>query len=343
MEAIPEAEEAPCLRAGVGGARVEGPLELPAGLVRARAAGLELPEGVIERAAAALSAGKHLILAGPPGTGKTALALALGEAARAAGFCGEVMTATASADWTTFDTIGGYALGQGGALRFREGLFLRAIDRGAWLVVDELNRADADRAFGELLTVLAGHAAVTPFVGDDGRPVSIGSDPASQRRVPPTFRVVATMNTWDRASLFRLSYALERRFARVHVGVPDDAAYARLIRRAALGEGEGSPLESCPAPRAPGDLLRLGDPRAPGGRPRDRARTSSATSGRGARRARRSPRRRPCTSCPSSRASRPTRSARRGRSSTRRSPPPRPRGGARKLAERFRDLAGEPV
>src|SRR6185437_12483693 len=119
------------------------------------------------------------------GLGKTALALALGEAARAAGFCGEVMTATASADWTTFDTIGGYALGQGGALRFREGLFVRAIDRGAWLVVDELNRADADRAFGELLTVLAGHAAVTPFVGDDGRPVSIGSDPASQRRVPP--------------------------------------------------------------------------------------------------------------------------------------------------------------
>jgi len=71
MEAILEVEEAPGprLRAGVGGARVEGPLDLPAGLVRAYSAGLELPEGVIERAAAALSAGKHLILAGPPGTG----------------------------------------------------------------------------------------------------------------------------------------------------------------------------------------------------------------------------------------------------------------------------------
>src|SRR5262249_53347771 len=77
--------------------------------VRAHAAALSLPDGVIERAVAALTSDKHLLLVGPPGTGKTELALAIGEAAKAGGLCEGVLTATASGDWTTYDTIGGYA------------------------------------------------------------------------------------------------------------------------------------------------------------------------------------------------------------------------------------------
>jgi MoxR-like ATPase len=62
--------------------------------------------------------------------------------------------------------------------------------------------------------------------------------------VPPAFRVLATMNTWDRAALFRLSYAVQRRFAIVHVGVPDDAAYARLLARAAAAPALEAPLDA---------------------------------------------------------------------------------------------------
>ena len=37
------------------------------------------------------------------------------------------------------------------------------------------------------------------------------------------------MNIWDKTSLFRLSYAVQRRFAIINVGLPSDAVYAEII------------------------------------------------------------------------------------------------------------------
>jgi 5-methylcytosine-specific restriction protein B len=106
--------------------------------------------------------------------------------------------------------------------RLRDGLFKRlckdageAADRSFFLVVDEINRGDIPRIFGELLTVLEADkrhkAVVLPVSGDPFR-------------VPPNVYLIGTMNTADR-SISLLDAALRRRFGFVEL-MPDASALA---------------------------------------------------------------------------------------------------------------------
>jgi hypothetical protein len=125
-------------------------------------------------------------------------------------------------------------------LEFQPGQFLKCFRdgedlRNRWLLIDELNRADIDKAMGGLFSVLTGEEVelpyenrepirVTPLSANDdthfGRSLSEIAGSIDTYPVLPSWRLIATMNTSDKASLYELSYAFTRRFNFIHVGVP---------------------------------------------------------------------------------------------------------------------------
>jgi MoxR-like ATPase/Trp operon repressor len=208
--------------------------------------GIEVSDQLVCSMVAALRTGKHLLFTGAPGTGKTTLAIALANAAAEVGLASGVDVVTATADWTAVDTVGGYWPTPDGSLSFSPGAVLRAIDAGRWLVVDEFNRADIDKAFGTLFTVLSGYGVTLPFLEGDGLyPVSItppggeADAETSTHSVPAQWRLIATLNNRDRDLLFGLSYALLRRFAIIDVPVPSPKEYEEILaQRAPTGDAE---------------------------------------------------------------------------------------------------------
>lgn len=196
--------------------------------------GIHLPPSVLAEAVTAIRSGKHILLSGPPGTGKSTVASALCRAVVDEQFS----IATATADWTTFDTIGGYIPQTGGALEFEPGIVLRALRGGRWLVIDELNRADIDKAFGPLFTLLAGAGentndeVVLPFKRGTQNVRIAWAESREAADTPfaltPVWRLIGTLNVSDKATLFQLSFAFLRRFAVIDVPLPSEATYREL-------------------------------------------------------------------------------------------------------------------
>ena len=106
IKEIAQADYERLLRLGFGG---EGrSLSVEAVRLEAMARGLRLSLATYHQVVAALNSGKHVILTGPPGTAKTTLAQVVGDAAEELGVCAAAtLLTTATADWTTYETIGG--------------------------------------------------------------------------------------------------------------------------------------------------------------------------------------------------------------------------------------------
>lgn len=231
---------------------------------------LYFPWHVIEAACASLNSGKHLILTGPPGCGKSKLAIALAKMAEK-----NPLTVTASPAWTTGELIGRYMPSRGEAqmgdgLVFEPGFFLQALENDSWLIIDEINRSDIDMCFGELFSVLAGDMVTLPFrqraeeeqeieEGQDGQmphvriiPEQKGEETEAGKAdyaVPDSFRLIGTMNDADRSHLSQLSFALQRRFNTIRVESPGcdtikkiaDETRNKVKKDLQLCEGTGLP------------------------------------------------------------------------------------------------------
>ncbi|GAB2873313.1 McrB family protein [Streptomyces mayteni] len=192
----------------------------------------------------------QIILHGPPGTGKTRLALSIalaltGRAAAIEAPAPERAAAVADllnapeeqqgvppVTMVTFHPSYGYedfvegfkpapaAEGPGLNLLLQNGIFVRICEAAAkepdttfLLLVDEINRGDLARIFGELVTVLE--------IDKRGLPIRL---PISGKQLvaPPNVRLIGTMNTADR-SIGHLDAAIRRRFGFIEVPPDLDA------------------------------------------------------------------------------------------------------------------------
>jgi len=191
------------------GLSVEQPSKQPEYPLGRCAEDTSMDVNILERWVKAIERKGQAVIYGPPGTGKTFIAQKLAQhlIAGGDGFSDVVQFHPAYAYEDFIQGIRPRA-GADGRLDYPlvHGRFLEFCERAALckdrcvLVIDEINRANLARVFGELMYLMEYREAHVPLAG------------GGSLRIPPNVRIIGTMNTADR-SIALVDHALRRRFA----------------------------------------------------------------------------------------------------------------------------------
>ncbi len=168
----------------------------------------------VELLGAALESGTHVLLEGPPGTGKSTLLRAVAAEQHV-----PFVLVEGNAELTPGRMVGHFdpaqVLTQGYLPDvFVDGPLLEAMRTGALLYVEEVNRVP-EETLNVLLTVMSEGEIAVPRLG------RVTADPG--------FRLVAAMNPYDAVGTARISSALYDRSCRLTMGYQDAAEETQIV------------------------------------------------------------------------------------------------------------------
>ncbi len=219
---------------------------------------LFMPREVFERYLSTWHAKKNLILQGAPGVGKSFVAKRLAYALIGEKNSDRVETVQFHQSYSYEDFVQGYRPNGSGAFELQDGTFYRfrekalsAPNQPHVLVIDEINRGNLSKIFGELMLLIEADKRGAEW----STRLAYAKPGDANFFVPENIFIIGMMNTADR-SLSLVDYALRRRFAFMNVdpmfseqkfaqilsarGIPDVLVEALRTRMAELNEAIGS-------------------------------------------------------------------------------------------------------